>query len=73
MKGTLAIGVLLAVASGLMNGSFTLPMRFLGRWDWEHVWSLFIVGACLVMPTTILAIESPHSWSILAGAPPNHS
>ena len=69
MKDTLAIGVLLAIASGLMNGSFTLPMRFLGRWDWEHVWSLFIVGACLVMPTAILAIESPHSWSILAGAP----
>lgn len=69
MKDTLAIGALLAIASGLMNGSFTLPMRFLGRWDWEHVWSLFIVGACLVMPTTIVAVGAPRSWAILAGAP----
>lgn len=69
MNNALAIGALLAIASGIMNGSFTLPMRFLGRWDWEHVWSLFIVGSCLIMPTTILALEAPHSWAILAGAP----
>ena len=65
----LAVGVLLAVVSGLMNGSFTLPMRFLGRWDWEHVWSLFILGSCLLMPTVILACSAPQSWAILATAP----
>jgi len=65
----LAAGALLAILSGLMNGSFTLPMRFLGRWDWEHVWSLFIVVSCLIMPAAILAIDAPQSWAILATAP----
>lgn len=69
MRDTLVFGAFLAIASGLMNGSFTLPMRFLGRWDWEHMWSLFIVGSCLIMPTTILALQAPGSWAILAGAP----
>lgn len=64
-----AIGAMLAIVSGLMNGSFTLPMRFLGRWDWEHVWSLFIVVSCLLMPAAVLSIEAPQSWTVLAGAP----
>jgi len=69
MSSTLGAGVLLAMVSGLMNGSFTLPMRFLGRWDWEHVWSLFITISCLVMPAAIIGIEAPQSWAILAHAP----
>jgi L-rhamnose-H+ transport protein len=69
MKSTLAIGALLAITSGIMNGSFTLPMRFLGRWEWEHVWSLFIVVSCLLMPTTIISITAPHSWLVIARAP----
>jgi L-rhamnose-H+ transport protein len=69
MMSTLAIGVLLAILSGLMNGSITFPMRFLGRWDWEHVWSLFIVISCLLMPTTIISILAPQSWMVIAHAP----
>ena len=49
----LAMGLALAVLSGLMNGTFTLPMRYLGRWSWENVWALFIVISCLVMPVVI--------------------
>lgn len=60
---------MLAVVSGLMNGSFTLPMRFLGRWEWENVWSIFITIACLVMPVAIIAAVAPQSWAVLAHAP----
>lgn len=69
MISILAAGVLLAILSGLMNGSFTLPMRFLGRWDWEHVWSLFIFISCLVMPAAIISIVAPQSWALLAHLP----
>lgn len=69
MKDALALGALLAILSGLMNGGFTLPMRFLGRWDWEHAWSLFIVFSCLVMPTAILSLIAPQSWHLIAHAP----
>jgi L-rhamnose-H+ transport protein len=69
MKDALLIGSLLAILSGLMNGSFTLPMRFLGRWEWENVWSLFIIGACLLMPAVILSVTAPQSWTVIAHAP----
>ena len=49
----LTAGVSLAVLSGLMNGTFTLPMRFLGRWSWENVWAIFIFVSCVAMPVII--------------------
>jgi L-rhamnose-H+ transport protein len=69
MNSVLAAGTLLAVISGLMNGSFTLPMRFLGRWEWEHVWSLFIAISCLVMPAVIISLIAPQSWVLIVHAP----
>lgn len=69
MGTMISAGVLLAVLSGMMNGSFTLPMRFLGKWEWENVWSLFIACACLLLPALLVSILAPQSWAILAHAP----
>lgn len=69
MGTALTAGGLLAIVSGLMNGSFTTPMRFLGRWEWENVWSVFIVGSCIILPTAILAIGQVPLWSVVAAAP----
>jgi L-rhamnose-H+ transport protein len=69
MEGVVALGALLALLSGVMNGLFTMPMRFLGRWSWENVWSVFIIGACLLLPAGIVAFTAPGSWSILAHSP----
>ena len=63
-----AFGALLALLSGAMNGLFTLPMRFLGRWSWENVWTVFIAGACLLLPLVIVT-AAPGSWGVLAHAP----
>ena len=68
MEGVIAFGALLALVSGAMNGLFTLPMRFLGRWSWENVWSVFIVGACILLPAVIVT-AAPGSWVILTHAP----
>lgn len=69
MESILVWGSLLAIVSGLMNGSFTLPMRFLGRWEWENVWSLFILVSCLLMPTALITVIAPQSWAVISHAP----
>jgi L-rhamnose-H+ transport protein len=69
MNDVILCGALLAILSGLMNGSFTLPMRFLGQWEWENVWSLFIVTSCILMPALIVSVTAPQSWVIIAHAP----
>ena len=33
-----AIGILLLILAGAMNGSFTLPMKFTKKWAWENTW-----------------------------------
>ncbi len=68
VEGVVAAGALLALLSGAMNGLFTLPMRFLGRWSWENVWAVFIVGACLLLPVVIVT-AAPGSWDVLSHAP----
>lgn len=69
MVGVVAFGALLAVLSGVMNGLFTLPMRFLGRWSWENVWSVFIVGACVLLPAVMVSAGGMGGWEVLAHAP----
>ena len=69
MNDIVVAGSSLAILSGVMNGSFTLPMRFLGRWEWENVWSLFILTSCLLLPAALITTIAPRSWSILIHAP----
>lgn len=69
MHDVVAMGAILALISGIMNGLFTLPMRFLGRWAWENVWSVFILGACLLLPAALVMLLAPASWGVLAQAP----
>jgi L-rhamnose-H+ transport protein len=69
MENTVIAGVLLAIISGVMNGTFTLPMRFLGRWNWEHVWSLFILVSCLILPMLLVITTTPNAWRLVIHAP----
>jgi L-rhamnose-H+ transport protein len=68
-SSALTMGLALAVVSGLMNGTFTLPMRYLGRWSWENVWALFILVACLIMPVVIAATTVSNLGESLRQAP----
>ncbi|MGH9655490.1 MAG: L-rhamnose/proton symporter RhaT [Bryobacteraceae bacterium] len=65
----LALGIIFALVSGIMNGTFTLPMRYLGRWSLENVWAVFILVSCIIMPVAIIAITVPGFAKILATAP----
>jgi L-rhamnose-H+ transport protein len=62
-------GIALAVLSGLMNGTFTLPMRYMGRWSWENVWAVFIFVACVIMPPAFFLATVAHPLNVLSAAP----
>ncbi len=69
MNSLLAAGIALAVLSGLMNGTFTLPMRYLGKWSWENVWTVFVVVACVMMPVVMFFATVTHPFAVLSAAP----
>ncbi len=66
---TLGWGISLAILSGVMNGTFTLPMRYLGRWSWENVWFLFIAISCVVMPVVIVFLTVSDVGAVLSAVP----
>ena len=52
-------GFLLLTIAGLMNASFTLPMKFTRRWAWENTWLAWSVFALLVLPAVVTLSTVP--------------
>ncbi|MEO6829652.1 MAG: L-rhamnose/proton symporter RhaT [Acidobacteriaceae bacterium] len=62
------MGIGSAVISGVMNGVFTLPMRYLGRWPWENVWALVSLP-CAILPVLVVVLGIPRFTGVLAASP----
>lgn len=54
-----ASGLLLLVIAGIMNASFTLPMKLTRNWAWENTWSLWSAVALLALPATMALATVP--------------
>lgn len=52
-------GFLLLTLAGLMNASFTLPMKFTRRWAWENTWLVWTVFALLLLPAAVTLFTVP--------------
>ncbi len=61
--------LLLAVAAGLIQGSFALPMKYTRPWKWEHTWSLWAVWALLIGPWATGAVTVPGLLGVLTEVP----
>jgi L-rhamnose-H+ transport protein len=67
MTGTLA-GLFLLVLAGVMNASFTLPMKYTRRWSWENTWLAWTIFALLLLPPTITLATVPHLEAVYRSA-----
>ncbi|HEV2420563.1 MAG TPA: L-rhamnose/proton symporter RhaT [Candidatus Acidoferrales bacterium] len=68
MNSALA-GVLLLVVAGIMNGSFTLPMKFTRQWAWENTWLVWTIWALVIFPPLMTVLTVPHLSSVYASVP----
>jgi L-rhamnose-H+ transport protein len=57
------------VVAGFFNGSFTLPMKTIKRWKWEHSWSLWSLWACLIFPWLFAFLTVPHLLAVYSAVP----
>src|SRR6266699_5626740 len=64
-----AVGILLAILSGICNGLFTAPMKLESRWKWENIWFVFILVACLLMPAALVFPSAGWSTALLQAPP----
>lgn len=62
--------MLVTVASGLVQGSFTVPMKPAMRtWKWEHTWGMWSVWALLILPWFIGLVSIPNLFDVYAAVP----
>lgn len=54
------IGLLCLVLAGVMNASFTLPMKYTGRWAWENTWLAWTIFALLILPPAVALTTIHH-------------
>lgn len=67
---SLAAGIGFVIVAGIMCGTYTLPMKYLGRWSWENVWAIFILVSCVVMPLVFSWLTIPGFVHVLGSTPP---
>ncbi|MFN7993316.1 MAG: L-rhamnose/proton symporter RhaT [Bryobacteraceae bacterium] len=59
-------GLLLIMAGGAMQGSFTIPQKFLRGWAWEAGWLLYSVAAMVIFPWLLVALIVPRPLEVYA-------
>jgi L-rhamnose-H+ transport protein len=71
MNGS-AIAIALLILAGVMNGSFTLPMKFTRKWAWENTWLAWSIFALVIFPPVLAVLTVPALGQVYseAGARP---
>lgn len=54
-----ALGIMILILAGAMNGSFTLPMKFTGKWAWENTWLAWTIFALGIFPPLLTYLSVP--------------
>ena len=64
------LGIAAAVGAGLMQGNFTIPMKYMPRWNWENLWLAFNVFALVVLPWVVVIVTIPDAFTLYNEATP---
>lgn len=62
-------GLLIVTISGLLQGSFFLPMTYTRKWEWSHKWFAFSLFGMLVLNWIIALISIGNLTRIIAQIP----
>jgi L-rhamnose-H+ transport protein len=62
------VGLLLLLVAGVMNASFTLPMKFTRNWAWENTWLAWSIFALVLLPPVVTFATIPHLGDVYRDA-----
>src|ERR1035437_8298856 len=63
-----AMGIMLLILAGAMNGSFTLPMKFTKKWAWENTWLAWTIFALCIFPPLLAFLTVPSLGQVYCDA-----
>jgi len=67
----LAIGILLVIAGGALEGLFSLPVTRTPKWQWENIWGLGSLAALLLVPWPVALWTIPHLGDVFSNVEPS--
>jgi L-rhamnose-H+ transport protein len=59
MEQAAAIGFLVIIVGGIMEGVFSLPLKFTPKWAWENIWGAGSLMALLLVPWPLALLTIP--------------
>lgn len=62
--------IILLVVAGVMNGSFTLPMKYTREWAWENTWLIWTIWALVIFPPVMTLVTVPHLRGVYSSVAP---
>jgi len=65
----ITMGITLGIMSGILLGSFALPMKKVKTWQWEHTWVMFSFWGTIVLPLILAFITVPNLFSVYSRTP----
>jgi L-rhamnose-H+ transport protein len=66
----IAQGLGLLILAGIMNASFSTPMRFVRTWAWENTWLVWSLISLLLLPCLLAFATVPELNAVLVGSSP---
>lgn len=61
-------GLLILILAGVMNSSFTVPMKFTRKWAWENTWLAWTLYALILLPIVVTFATIPSLGSVYSQA-----
>jgi L-rhamnose-H+ transport protein len=69
MEGTsLALGLLLVIVGGVMEGAYSIPLKYARKWEWENMWGTGSLAALLLVPWPLAWLTVPNLMGALSDA-----
>jgi L-rhamnose-H+ transport protein len=62
------LGIISALVSGVLNGSFAAPMKRMSKWQWENIWLMWSLWALIVIPIVIAWATVPNLLNVYQAA-----
>jgi L-rhamnose-H+ transport protein len=61
------LGMAVVFLAGILNGSFTLPMKYSRQWRWENTWLVFALGSLIILPWVLAVGFVPQLAQVYEG------
>lgn len=69
MSNSYILGLFWILVAGITQGAFTLPMKWVRRWKWEHLWLVYSVIAFFLLPWFVAWVTVPHLGDVYMSSP----